>query len=530
LPILVLSFFILPTIISMDSLHRFVRDAVTAHANVSTDDDDYDTTLSVVGRKRERSPESSSSSATTATEKLSRPSNAKRAKIGEEMSSDQCKVFSAVMKKQNVFYSGRPGTGKSWLLRKLVFNRRTPTTGVYVTSMTGIAACDLDCGATTFHSFMGIRPLGYTNSNDDDGQNGNQLSMSNKDAVVELMMKRMNGIVKRRIRCTRLLFIDEISMASGELFDVAEELARIIRRDARPFGGIQVVACGDFHQLPPVFDAGERLMAFQAKSWSRVFSSENHYLLDTIFRQTEGDPILHVLEDIRNGRLGDKSRAILRKRVLSPHFDGEPDDDGMMPVYLHTHRRGVDEINKRRMMELPGEVQQYEATIYLTHERYRKQMLNSCRAPMHLELKIGAQIIYLKNEADEELYNGMRGVVVGFEEKSKLPIVKFEETPNCSRVLTYKQWKLETPEGNELAYVQQIPVDVAFALTIHKSQGMTIKSVMLNSSKAFAEGQILVGMSRVRSINGLHLVGSLPRDEALHVRPDVVEFYRESFS
>lgn len=349
-----------------------------------------------------------------------------------------------------------------------------------------------------------------------------------------------------------VLVVDEVSMISGELFDKIEFVARAVRRCERPFGGIQVILCGDFFQLPPVFDADEHehRFCFEADCWSAVVPQS--FMLRQIFRQRDST-FIDVLSEVRTGAISPRTVACLQACIRPPWEPSEGNEPTRLCLHalpLHTlshvccsrvraraavpHRAAVDAINARRLAMLGSDSQTYEAVDFVQAPVYQK-MLAQVMAPQSLTLRIGAQVILLKNLVFErELVNGSTGTVVAFRESSsgggggggvraRLPVVRFRNGEECT--IDYAEWAFESG-GVKVASRSQIPLNLAWALSIHKSQGMTLTNVEMSIDKVFAEGQAYVALSRVVSLAGLRIVGALPPLSAMRPNPRVVEFYR----
>lgn len=405
-----------------------------------------------------------------------------------------------------------------------------------MTASTGLAACNI--GGVTLHSFAGIG-LG-------------------KEPVEDLVKKiRRNAKAKQRWLRTKVLIMDEVSMVDGDLFDKLEQIARTLRNNGRPFGGIQLVITGDFFQLPPVPEFGRQSkFAFDAGTWTT--SIEHTIGLHHVFRQK--DPVFAgMLNEMREGRMSAESIANFKKldRPLPPS------DDNIEATELFPTRQEVDRANNLRMQQLHGTSFSFEARDggSVTNKEQRDRLLQSCMVPEVVQLKKGAQVMLVKN-LDDSLVNGSLGKVTGFmteamfeiykedEEafleggtsenamkaemaKSTLglntaqvfPLVRFAIADGTTRDLLCKRedWKIELPNGEVQASRSQIPLILAWALSIHKAQGQTLERVRVDLGRVFEKGQAYVALSRATSMAGLQILRFDPRKVIAHEK--VRSFY-----
>lgn len=331
-------------------------------------------------------------------------------------------------------------------------------------------------------------------------------------------------------------------MVDGELFDKLEHIARTLRNNGRPFGGIQLVITGDFFQLPPVPDSGKiAKFAFDAATWNTTI--EYTIGLHHIFRQK--DPVFaNMLNEMREGRLTSASIAAFSKldRPL-PHIEALKDIEA---TELFPTRQEVDRANSLRMQQLHGQVYHFEARDGGTvlDKAFRAKLLQNCIAPEKVSLKKGAQVMLIKN-IDETLVNGSLGRVRGFMneqmfadykdnedaflnegeqdaeakawQKAEIlglstqavyPVVRFALANGTTRDLLCQResWKVELPNGEVQASREQVPLILAWALSIHKAQGQTLERVRVDLGRVFEKGQAYVALSRATSINGLQVL------------------------
>lgn len=416
---------------------------------------------------------------------------------------------------ESVFFTGSAGTGKSFLLRKVI--SILPPDGTVVTASTGVAACLV--GGVTLHSFAGI------------GAGEHSLKRS-----IELASRPAAAQTWRK--CKRLI-IDEISMVDANFFDVSfkrffdfmklilmifkliESVAREMRRNEKPFGGIQLILCGDFFQLPPVVKSENRNIfdvkkqpnkrfCFQAKAWDSCI--EKIFELKQIYRQK--DPLfVEMLNNIRIGRVTPE----ITSRLLSTAGQ-KIESNGILATQLCSHTKDADFINQSKLTSLTSEEKIFEATdsdIYLT-----KSLDSQLPVPHRLVLKIGAQVMLLKNiNISTGLVNGARGVVTNFSEGS--PVVRFKN--KIEYVAKPEKWIIKTPTGGVL-HRKQVPLKLAWAFSIHKSQGLTLDCLEMSLAKVFEAGQAYVALSRAQSLDSLRILDFDAKQ--VFADPEVLQFYR----
>ncbi|SFV66866.1 putative helicase [hydrothermal vent metagenome] len=386
---------------------------------------------------------------------------------------------------KNVFITGSAGTGKTYLLNlytKYLKERRVYPT---IVAPTGIAASHL--GGQTIHSFFA---LGIRESID--------------EGYVEFLMEKK--YLKTRFSKLKLLIIDEVSMVSPELFSSMDLVLRGFKGVDAPFGGVQVVISGDFFQLPPVSkEPKEKRFAWQSPSW-KALELQTCYLEEK-FRQDD-NRLIDVLDDIRSGSISEKTNKALESRM-----DVSLSDDAKI-TQLYTHNADVDRINLAELNKLDGEEKLY---LYESKGSAKNidKIFKSSLVLEELRLKKGALVIFIKNSPEGEYVNGTTGVVQSFSPIDKMPIVITTEGRKVK--LDLEDWSLENESGKVTATVSQVPLRLAWAITIHKSQGMTLDAASIDLSKTFEVGQGYVALSRIKSIEGLSLLGLNPM--ALRVDP-----------
>ncbi len=394
---------------------------------------------------------------------------------------------------ESVFLTGEPGAGKTYTINRYVSYLREHTIEPAITASTGIAATHIH--GMTLHSWSGI---------------GIMRNLNNKD-ITEIAKSRY---IAARVRKTRVLIIDEVSMIDAATLDTVDQVCRKARRSEEPFGGLQVVLVGDFFQLPPVSKAGEPevLPAFQSYAWRALnpipcYLTEQHRQADEAF--------LRVLSAIRENAFEEGHFQYLEERVMD--LENVPRD----VTRLFSHNVDVDAINTQELSKLPSRAQAYRMA-GRGPERLLDSLKRGCLSPELLVLKQGASVMFTKNNPMLGFANGTLGVVVGFDSKTKYPIIQ----TRAGQYITAEpvEWVIEE-EGEPLAKITQLPLRLAWAITIHKSQGMSLDAAVMDLSRVFEFGQGYVALSRVRTLSGVHLLGA--NDRAFQVSPAIVEQDRE---
>ncbi|XP_053325483.1 ATP-dependent DNA helicase PIF1 [Spea bombifrons] len=405
------------------------------------------------------------------------------------LSTEQSLVLNTVLSGKNVFFTGSAGTGKSYLLKRII--GALPPKSTFATASTGVAACHI--GGTTLHAFAGI------------GSGKAPL-----DQCIELAKRP--GVRQHWVSC-RQLIIDEISMVEGEMFDKLEAVARAVRGRDEPFGGIQLIVCGDFLQLPPVTNASSQTkFCFQARSWRKCINLTME--LTEVRRQTD-KAFISLLQAVRLGRCTDE---VARKLLLTGNHKIER--DGILATRLCTHKDDVELMNERRLQQLPGDGRCYDA---LDSDPVLVKTINAqCPVNEKIQLKEGAQVMLAKNlDVARGLVNGARGVVVGFEGAGK-PLPKVRFLCGVTEVIKPERWVFKGHGGIYLTR-QQLPLKLAWAISIHKSQGMSLDCVEISLARVFESGQAYVALSRARSLEGLRVLDFDPK--VVKANPYVLQFY-----
>jgi ATP-dependent DNA helicase PIF1 len=393
-----------------------------------------------------------------------------------------------------MFVTGRAGTGKSTLIKEMIkcLDELHGEEHVYVTSSTGISACQI--GGTTVHSFGGI--------------------FLGEDPVEDLLIKMFQN-ARMRWKLAKVLIIDEISMLRPDTFDKLEQIARTIRRSSRPFGGIQVIACGDFYQLPPVYKGEDSISyCFEAESWPKVISVS--YELKMVFRQRD-DTFLAVLDDMRRGNLSPDSMALLSTRVGAAMTCQS--GSKIKPTLLRSRRETALHDNLAELSKLTGQGWKSTATDWAESASFLRQLKEGCQAPEVLLMRVGAQVLLLKNlSVSGGLCNGTAGIIVDIVDGE--PKVEF---PSRTLTLSKADWEIKVGK-KVVARRTQFPLTLGWAITIHKSQGMTLEMVNAELSHLFVSGQGYTALSRVRSLGGLS-IDCVPSVDSIVPNEKVVSYY-----
>ena len=433
-------------------------------------------------------------------------------------SEEQINAFTAYVHGKNVFVTGPGGTGKTALIKYLQKDASRKGSNIQVCALTGCAAVLLECKAKTLHSWAGIG-----------------LGTGSLDQLVTKIMK--NRFLKSNWKDTDILVVDEVSMMSQKLFELLDAIGKTIRRNSRPFGGIQLIFSGDFYQLPPVGnkdDIETMRFCFESDLWSQTFTKEDHIQLTKIFRQS--DPVYQkILNQIREGKLKRSSNEALLNKV------GRQISDNCVvrPTKLFPTRNKVDHVNTTEMNRLQTAEQEFNLKYHVdlemtaaellkrrqfTKEQIQTELLylkGNLRCDEIVKLKVGSQVMCIVNiELDNgsTLCNGSQGIVTRLSEQG-LPIVKFGIT--LETVMSYHVWPSENIPG---IGISQLPLILAWALTIHKAQGATLDIAEIDAGSGIFEcGQTYVALSRVKSLEGLYLTSF--DASRIKVSRKVQEFY-----
>lgn len=429
---------------------------------------------------------------------------------------------------QNVFLTGSAGSGKTYTLNQYIHYLRARRVPVAVTASTGIAATHMN--GTTIHSWSGI---------------GIKDTLSEKDLGI---LARKKPLVER-VKETSVLIIDEISMLHAKQLNAVNQVLKHLRKDDAPFGGIQVVVAGDFFQLPPIGQRGESnrdKFAFMSEAWLDAkfhicYLSEQHRQNDAAQDDTLG--LDDILNQIRRQDVSFDAIAALEETAVQ--------DIHISRTRLYTHNQNVNKINDNELVKLDGETHCFEA-VGNGDEKLVETLKKSVRTQEQLTLTVGAKVMFIKNNAELGVSNGTMGELVGFRAVSlkadnrldnkrkrnepdaadddqhndkqddadadnkdskksdkkagiKYPVVRLNSGKEV--IAEPEEWSIEDESGEVLASYSQVPLCLAWAITIHKSQGMTLDAAEIDLSRTFELGQGYVALSRLKSLSGLKLLG-----------------------
>ena len=393
---------------------------------------------------------------------------------------------------RSVFLTGKAGTGKTTFLKYIT---QTTAKRFVVLAPTGVAA--INAGGSTIHSFFQLPLCPYL--------------PDVKELITEYQMpERYRSLRKERVKIIRtldLLIIDEISMVRADLLDAVDMTLRKYRHNDKPFGGVQLLMIGDAQQLSPVVKDSERQYMSQVYQSPYFFHSKAlsrlQYVtieLQKVHRQKDAE-FLDILNAVREDRMTAQLLRKINERVGVPPVRQE---DGTEPIRLTTHNVRADEVNSRKLAELPDDPSLFTAQIEGDFPEH------SYPADEVLELKPGAQVMFIRNDSEGKYYNGKlakvekiaKGVVTVSDSNGDMIDVTPVEWPNT-------QYELDDESGeicqNVVGTFRQLPLRIAWAITIHKSQGLTFDNVVIDAGAAFAFGQVYVALSRCRSLEGITL-------------------------
>ena len=379
---------------------------------------------------------------------------------------------------ENVFLTGSAGAGKTYTLNQYINYLKARKVSVAITASTGIAATHMN--GMTIHTWAGI---------------------GIKDFLSEDDLKRMKErkYLKEHLENAQVLIIDEISMLHAKQLNLVNQVLKYFKESDEAFGGIQVIVAGDFFQLPPVGKNDERnrdKFCFMSDAW-----------VEAKFR------VCYLTEQHRQGNdyLNDILNAIRAQSISHEHRSAlqttRQQDIGDTYTRLYTHNMDVDSINYKHLNEIENDPRQFDAQCD-GNEKLIETLKSSVRAPDSLTLKKHAKVMFVKNNFDMGYINGSLGEVISFEEDDEYGVLpKVKLTDGTTLIVEPETWSVDNEAGKTIASFQQIPLRLAWAITIHKSQGMTLEAAEIDLSHTFEKGQGYVALSRLKSLDGLRLKG-----------------------
>lgn len=400
----------------------------------------------------------------------------------------------------NVFLTGEPGSGKTHTVNEYVAYLRERGIEPAITASTGIAATHI--GGMTIHSWSGL---------------GIKTNISKYD----LDRIASSEYIAKRILRARILIIDEISMLTSKMFSMVDDVCREIRQSREPFGGIQVVIVGDFFQLPPITKieverSAQATLIKESPGGNFAYDSPVWLRLNPVvcyltgqYRQDDRD-FLSILSAIRGNAFDNNHLRHIEARAIERH--SAPDN---VPK-LFSHNIDVDRVNGETLAKLPGDSSAF-AMFSQGPDALVAALKKGCLSPERLYLKTGAAVMFTKNNPKERFANGTLGVVLGFDKVSGYPIVKARSGKRIT--VEPMDWTVEE-NGRARARIRQLPLRLAWAITVHKSQGMSLDEAVMDLSQVFEFGQGYVALSRLRRLSGLYILGW--NERAFQVHPEIL--------
>jgi ATP-dependent DNA helicase PIF1 len=431
-------------------------------------------------------------------------------------SNEQQLCFEKYLNGENLFITGPGGSGKSFLIKNIVKHAETNNKNIKVCALTGCAAILLECRATTLHMFSGI---GFANK-------------KNEEIIEELFTTKRYKL--KNWRKLEILIIDEVSMMSLKILLLLDTIAKKFYRNNSPFGGLQVIFTGDFYQLSPVsnifLEKEDSMFCFEHELWNQLFPKENQIVLKTIFRQKD-ETLLKILKYIRKGQITPFCRSALESRIFNSQELDIIKKDKILTI-LSPIKKDVEHINLKEYLKLDKSLEEkvyaldyidlyikYEenedtnekknlfALLLKSNEQLKRDydfLASNILAERCLKLRVGTHVMCIANinlGGELQIANGSQGVVVSFNQKN-LPYIKFNNIEEPI-LIDYYIWK---SEFNKRVGLMQLPLIYSWAITIHKSQGLTLENAIIDiGSNIFADGQTYVALSRVKSLDGLYL-------------------------
>ena len=397
------------------------------------------------------------------------------------MNEKQLEAFNVVKNKQNLFLSGSAGTGKSFTIKKIVEYLENHNINYGLTALTGCAASLIN--GQTIHSYL---LLG--------------IDKTLKDIYNDLSKKYIAKL--KSLKSLNTLIIDEVSMMSNELIELIDELFKMIKSNILPFGGIQVILVGDFHQLPPI----KGNYCFTSPIWDAL--NMNNIILTDLIRQKDDLVLQEILEELRNGKISDETFETL-KSLNKTEFLGDVKPTKLFPVNTN-----VDKINNKEFQKLV-KINDGNTTMYKALSNYKVDNIET----FNVCLTLNAQIMVIRNlSVENHLVNGTRGIVVGL--LDKCVIIK-DINNNIHHINYYTDLN-----KNKKNYISFMPLKLAYAISIHKSQGSSIDCLELDlGNDIFVSGQTYTALSRATNINNIKIINI--EKNSFFVNKKIIDFYKK---
>lgn len=394
---------------------------------------------------------------------------------------NQEKALAILKSGRNVFLTGSAGTGKTYVLNQYIKYLKARRIPVSVTASTGIAATHLE--GTTIHAWSGI---------------GIRDSLTPR----QLAALKSKKYLQKHMEKTKVLIIDEVSMLHKRQLDLVNRVIKSFKETEETFGGLQLVLCGDFFQLPPIGDSGEMSrdkFCFMSESWieadlSICYLTEQFRQADTRFSD--------LLNEIRSGEVSAGAIRLLDSRRSAGTDEASGEGLAEDTTRLYTHNLDVDRVNEDYLRNLGGKIKSFEAVVK-GNMKLAETISKSIMAPPELLLKENSKVMFVKNNYEKGYLNGSIGRVLRFD-KEGIPVVRLSNGYELKA--EPEEWRIEDETGKLLVSYTQVPLRLAWAITVHKSQGMTLDAALMDLGRTFEKGQGYVALSRVKDLEGLVLV------------------------
>lgn len=405
------------------------------------------------------------------------------------LSEEQAYALDMCESGENIFLTGGAGSGKSYVIRE--FMKKKDNKQMPILASTGAAAVLL--GGRTFHSFFGLGIM----------EGGTQ-------ATLQRLLQ--NKAALKRIKKVEGVIIDEISMIPGDALMIAELVSQHARESTLPWGGLRVIAVGDFGQLPPVAKYGQkRDWCFLNDVWRK---SDFQVCELKLNQRIQNNEFLNVLDDIREGQLTERVKDFLQDRT-------KPHDEDHSGTRLFPRREQSEGYNQKKLAEI-NETELIVDSIYLGEQKYIDFLGKSAPVPAQLKLKVGCKVLFLKNDMQKRWVNGTRGTLVHYEADHLIVRKDGGREVKVEKI----SFSLLDADANVKASVIQFPVNLAYATTIHKSQGATLDELWCDLGALWEPGHAYVALSRLRDPSGLHIVRWSPK--SFITDPEVKKFYNQA--